>query len=326
MATTATWQSHLQPLELKYGLPGGLLGALIRAESGGNPNAVSPAGALGLGQLMPATARSLGVDPHDPIQNLRGAAMYLSQQMKAFGNDPVKALAAYNAGPGAVRQYGGTPPYKETQDYVKRVQEYWKQSSRYSPTTGLQGSLTASQPAQKRRQVPGLDPASMARLQFAFIDEPTIGNAVLENRLQKQRGIDADYARAIQRNNVTASPSYPGGGNTVVEKQGWFKTPNGWVQNRRDGELGYQFLQRVFGKGFGLQNDPGIGQTYGGSHTDGSLHYDKRAVDWGNARNPVERLDQAYNWAKPRWNSLGLEELIWKSPGHYDHMHAGVRN
>ena len=109
----------------RHGVDPALLAGLIRQESGFDPNAGSPAGAQGLTQLMPGTAAGLGVtDPFDPAQAIEGGAEYLAQQLRAFGGDTARALAAYNAGPGAVQRYGGVPPYAETQNYVRRVQAY----------------------------------------------------------------------------------------------------------------------------------------------------------------------------------------------------------
>ncbi|UDY37184.1 transglycosylase SLT domain-containing protein [Dermatobacter hominis] len=104
----------------RYGIDPAVLAAVARHESGGNASAVSPAGARGLMQFMPATARSMGIDPMDPAQAVDAAARYLSQQLQSFGSLEL-ALAAYNAGPGAVRRYGGVPPYAETQNYVRRI-------------------------------------------------------------------------------------------------------------------------------------------------------------------------------------------------------------
>jgi soluble lytic murein transglycosylase-like protein len=107
----------------KHGLDPALLAGLVKQESGFNPNAGSPAGARGLTQLMPGTAAGLGVtNVLDPAQSLEGGAKYLRQQLDAFGGDVTRALAAYNAGPGAVKRYGGVPPYAETQNYVRAVQ------------------------------------------------------------------------------------------------------------------------------------------------------------------------------------------------------------
>jgi soluble lytic murein transglycosylase-like protein len=104
----------------KYGVPVDLFNRLIQQESGWNPRAKSRVGAYGLAQLMPFTARKLGVNPRDPRQNLDGGARYLSQQYRKFGTWRL-ALAAYNAGPEAVSKYNGVPPYKETRNYVRKI-------------------------------------------------------------------------------------------------------------------------------------------------------------------------------------------------------------
>jgi soluble lytic murein transglycosylase-like protein len=107
------------------GLPPALLRAVAWRESRGRQDAVSPKGAIGVMQLMPATAAELGVDPRDLLQNLAGGAAYLRRQLDAFGSVPL-ALAAYNAGPGAVRRFGGIPPYAETRAYVRSVMAMWR--------------------------------------------------------------------------------------------------------------------------------------------------------------------------------------------------------
>ena len=104
----------------RHGVDPALLAAVAQQESGFDASAVSPAGAQGLMQFMPATARGLGVDPFDPASAVDGAARYLADLTRQFGS-PELGLAAYNAGPGTVRRYGGIPPYSETQDYVRSV-------------------------------------------------------------------------------------------------------------------------------------------------------------------------------------------------------------
>lgn len=114
----------------KYGLPAELIRSVIRAESNFQPKAVSPAGAQGLMQLMPATARELGVeDPFDIEQNIDGGARYLRQMLDMFDGDLKQALSAYNAGPGAVLRYNGNVPYLETRHYVQKVMAYSMQSA-----------------------------------------------------------------------------------------------------------------------------------------------------------------------------------------------------
>ncbi len=107
---------------LAYGLHPDLIHAVVEVESAGDPNAFSSKGAIGLMQLMPETATELGVqDPSDPHQNIFGGARYLRSLLDAFSGDLLLALAAYNAGPGAVARYRGVPPYPETRSYLKRV-------------------------------------------------------------------------------------------------------------------------------------------------------------------------------------------------------------
>lgn len=124
------FDSYIKKAAQENNIDSNLLKAVIKAESGFNANAKSPVGAQGLMQLMPATAKSLGVEnPFDAEQNIKGGAKYLSGLLKRFDGKLENALAAYNAGAGAVNKYGGVPPYKETQNYVKKVLGYHREFS-----------------------------------------------------------------------------------------------------------------------------------------------------------------------------------------------------
>jgi soluble lytic murein transglycosylase-like protein len=135
------YESLIDQAAARYGLDPAVLHGLIEQESGFDPSATSSAGASGLTQLMPGTASSLGVaDPLDPAESIEGGARYLSGLMSQFGGNTEDALAAYNAGPGAVEQYGGIPPYAETQSYVSKVLSY-AESYRQAHSTTLTGAL-----------------------------------------------------------------------------------------------------------------------------------------------------------------------------------------
>lgn len=125
---SAAYQEVIQQAAARHGVDPALVRAVVSTESGGNPSATSPVGAMGLMQLMPATARSLGVqNAYDPRENIEGGTKYLATLTQQFGLE--KGLAAYNAGPGTVSRYGGIPPYRETQNYVNRVLKLYNQFS-----------------------------------------------------------------------------------------------------------------------------------------------------------------------------------------------------
>ena len=157
IAETAARHEH-HPALVRLGMDarqwGHLFRAMIEAESAYRVDALSPKGAYGLGQLMPATARSLGVDRRDPAQNLEGAARYLVAQMDRFGSAEL-ALAAYNAGPHRVVQYGGIPPYRETRAYVRRIAAIYERLAGEAPPAA------------------GVTPTGPGAMAFTAIEPPT---------------------------------------------------------------------------------------------------------------------------------------------------------
>ncbi|RDI75983.1 Transglycosylase [Gaiella occulta] len=158
-ALGGSYRAEIESASRETGVDPALILAVIRAESGGDPDAVSPAGAIGLMQLMPQTAAGLAVDPRDPAQNILGGARYLRSMLDRFGGDERLALAAYNAGPGAVSRYGGVPPYPETQRYVDRVVGY---------ATELRASSAAAPPAA----APSLEGEPIVRTAMQFLGTP----------------------------------------------------------------------------------------------------------------------------------------------------------
>ncbi len=134
--STESMDAIFEEASSRFGVSVDLIKSVAKAESNFNTKAVSKAGAIGVMQLMPATARNLGVtDPYDARQNIMGGTKYLKENLDRFGGDVSLALAAYNAGPNSVQKYGGIPPYKETQNYVKTVLSYMNGSPIYSGKT-----------------------------------------------------------------------------------------------------------------------------------------------------------------------------------------------
>jgi soluble lytic murein transglycosylase-like protein len=129
---TAAYRDLIAGAADRHGVDPALVRAVMAAESGGNPQARSPVGAMGLMQLMPGTAKDLGVaNAYDPAQNVEGGTKYLARLTEKFGVE--RGVAAYNAGPGAVEKYGGVPPYRETRGYVDRVMKLYNQFNEEAP-------------------------------------------------------------------------------------------------------------------------------------------------------------------------------------------------
>lgn len=142
-AQSSEYDSLIEAAAQRNGVEPAVLHGLIQQESGFDANAQSSAGATGLTQLMPGTAASMGVaNPLNPTESIEGGARYLGQLMKQFAGNTTEALAAYNAGPGAVQQYGGVPPYAETQSYVSKVLGYAEAYRQSQPAPSTAGALT----------------------------------------------------------------------------------------------------------------------------------------------------------------------------------------
>src|SRR5262245_58412509 len=178
----------------KYGVPAGLIRSVIHFESGGNPKIRSPAGAVGLMQLMPATAAGLGVtDPTDPAQNIDGGTRYLAGMIRQFGSVPL-ALAAYNAGPGAVRAAGNKiPNYPETQAYVRNVTSLAgvDGASATSPVPVGQAAVPSAGEAPSAA-IPGVQPNQALLSQFYQASAPT------DAQVEALQGLGGMAARAAQ--------------------------------------------------------------------------------------------------------------------------------
>lgn len=192
----------------RYGIPTDIFLRMIGAESAWNQGAVSPKGATGLGQLMPGTAAELGVDPTDPYQNIEGSARYLAQQYGDFGTWPL-ALAAYNAGPGAVRKYGGIPPFAETQAYVPKIL----------------GVGSSPQPTASTPFGPGTPMAPMTTGQFMPMQptDPFEGMGLL-SRLAASRGISQEAGGAPLANllNIITQKKDPQLAELAKQRGGFF--------------------------------------------------------------------------------------------------------
>lgn len=195
--TQPDYRSHAILMAQQYGIPPDLFLRQMGIESAWNQNAVSPKGATGLGQLMPGTAAELGVDPNDPYQNLEGAARYLAQQYKSFGTWPL-ALAAYNAGPGRVREYGGIPPFEETRNYVAKI------LGSSGPLASLVDDTAGNAPLTRPAPMPK-QPSMMLNTMDPF------RGAGLGTKIAAMGGIDAsgDYSAARNLWNILSGAKAP---------------------------------------------------------------------------------------------------------------------
>lgn len=296
---------------IKYGINPTYFIRQIKAESGFNPRAVSPAGARGIAQIMPGTAKGWGVDPMNPRAALDAAAKNMSRYLKSYKGDWRKALAAYNAGPGAVQKYGGVPPYAETRAYINKI-------------------LAGGDPlnaAVKAGSV-GLGPSTV---QLPGIEATPFDKTGLVSSLF---GEDEWFVDALRRKHEAAQAKLAGAG-------GEFAIPGQSQPQKGSGPGGamtlkdYRDLMKL-GSKFGLKIQ-GNFQTTGGKHEAGSNHYAGRAVDYGDANNKRSQFLALARYVKRRphlFREFYYDPLGWyvkngkiikgRIGGHGDHLHIAV--
>lgn len=334
----------------RHGLDPAVFRRLIKQESGWNATIGSPVGARGLTQLMPATARGLGVrNVLDPAQNLEGGAKYLAQQLKTFGSIE-KALAAYNAGPGAVSKYGGIPPYKETQNYVRTILAGYRGAG-----TGPTSSAPVQQPQSGQPRVgnlpvgaPGLQQVS-GNLDVSALMR-LIGGA--GQRALQGQAPGPGYQTALAKLAQSAIPRVgpqpqqaqaptPGGGGAAMPQAG--SAYSGPIASRPSANVdfaqadGYGWAENL-AKKYGVRvsstfRDPGANAATGGSKS--SRHMVRGgAADFGGTPAQMRALaDSAirsgqyaevfYDPLGYYWDSNGGKGRVVKGGigGHSDHVH-----
>lgn len=323
MADATYYKNVAKKAAAKYGIDPKLFVRQIAAESNFQPGARSGAGAQGIAQIMPATAKGWGVDPNDPEASLDAAAKAMSKYVKSYGSYR-NALVAYNAGPGRV----GKPLYSETRRYVDKIMagmtDQTKLQKGQTWTTSSDTAVTPTSASLAGADV-GMPSAQAAALRTTFrSSSPTLRNLI-------ERAIEQ---RSIASTSTTSSPTPSGGGAAAASD----------VAGAASGPGNSYRSLWTFLEGFGARLDnPDIDdldnrQTIGGSHTRQSNHYAKRAIDLGDAKNDMTTMRRiaAYARRNPQhFAELYFNKLGWgikngriikglKVDGHDDHMHLAV--
>ena len=300
MTNNHSYSSLLNEAGSKYGVDPNFLYHVMMAESGGNPHAGSPAGAQGLFQFMPSTARGMGItNTFDPRQSAFGAAKMFSKYIDTYKGDLRKVLAAYNAGPGAVSRYGGIPPYAETRGYISKILGGYNGTGRIN-----HGSIGI--PSDNPTPVPGqVDQKRLLNITTAWARNPEMQQLLIGKELAKASM--PVVAQPVQPDNKFLGGTHIG--------------PN-WFENR-----------------FGLKRSSGDHDAPG-VHVAGSYHYRRTpwgvaAYDYGDVSNNTNKFIQYANYAKQHPNSFKeffYDPLGWyikdgkivkgSIGGHGDHLHV----
>lgn len=315
------YQTYANQTAKRYGVDPRLVSAVIQQESGWNPSAKSPAGALGLMQLMPGTARGLGVDPMNWQQNIDGGVRYLADQIKRFGS-PELALSAYNSGPGGAESEGRVEGFKETQEYVRRIMANLGGGSG-GPAPSAGGGSFLSGAAPPPGVMPGQDFYG-GILSAIGQRGPAQHKALLGAILGQGRSGTAQSAPAPMGGGGAA---YAGGGPTAASSYG--------------AQAMVEVINRAKAMGLAVSENPFVGDQVG-KHTEGSHHYrtlgyvDARPVGGGSdIGGDPQKLKALFQWIRQRYPKI--PELIYDPVGslfdgtfkpgayggHGGHLHAG---
>ncbi len=315
MSGVEQWRPLADKYGQKYGVDPNFLLAVMHQESGGNRWARSSAGAQGLMQFMPGTARSYGVgDPFNAEQSIQGGAKMLGSLLKSYKGDVSKTLAAYNAGPGAVAKYNGIPPYAQTQNYVKSIMGNYSGPGVIGPGMSSSAPAASGAPASTLSIPPmagGVNPAALGHAEAFNLLSRVTKDAALQNVLggMAQQSMMSGMQQ-LPPPTGAAPPTSPNSG-----PPGSYAPPTKFGKGLT-GVLG-------FGGEWGLKLPPPgsaqyIAQTTGGGHAQNSLHYADRAADFGDALNAPSHLKQvaSYLLAHPQ----GVAEMF------YGPMNAYIKN
>lgn len=317
----------------KYGIPPELFVRQIGAESNFQVGARSPVGAQGIAQIMPATAKSWGVNPHNPVAALDAAAKNMAKYTKQYGGNYAKALAAYNAGPGAVAKYNGIPPYKETQDYVRKIM-----GPGGAKAVTLTRRPTAPAPVELTLEGPvGPTPTRRFSDQQSLVAQNVFrNNPRMVGLLQRAEQSDANRLKmelAGLAGAAATEPSIPAPARRAAKDA--VKSGPG---------TNYLSLFTWAHRNFGAKldnpdvKDPHNRQVQGGSHTKKSNHYAGLAIDLGDAKNDRATMNRLASYAKRNphlFSELYFNPLGWgikngkvvkglTVKGHDRHMHLAV--
>ncbi len=344
----AKYERRARTIAKKYGVDPNLFVRLITQESGWNASVTSPAGAIGLGQLMPGTAKGLGVNPLDPIQNMNGAARYLRQQIDAFDGDVRLGLAAYNAGPGAVQRYGGIPPYKETQRYVRKL---YRGDESIAPTSaapvvkplpGLVQPITPPPSVRGNDLIADQAMTNLTRIAQGERPTDTLGDLVEVSSAAPIEPTPVDPAApALSPTPPPSTPANPGPAPARAAKP---VTPSGGWQGSEGIAKGFHAIGASHGLSVMSEKRPGR-DTKSGNRSDHWVESkDSYAFDLSNGSKPTAEMDAAaveiaaalgVKW-KPSDGKLEIYkvvngyriQVIYRSQlggNHNDHVHVGVR-